>query len=188
MSDFLETTLPKIATPVDRLGLSASYWPGKAAVHKALDEGLNYFFLFGFDRQMVKALREALPREREPYVYIWWQQDLRRTLEKRLRQLRTDYIDVFHFLGIMKPREFTARVRDDLEALRQDGRVRAVAISCHDRKFATQLAADGTLDAIMIRYNAAHRGAVRQGPLVGDEMRFMREFGDAVCRQYKWFM
>jgi aryl-alcohol dehydrogenase-like predicted oxidoreductase len=269
MTSFLETTLPKIATPVHRLGLSASYWPGKAAVHKALDEGLNYFFLFGFDRQMVKVLREALPRERERYVvatgaynYIWWHQDLRRTLEKRLRQLRTDYIDVFHFLGIMKPREFTARVRDDLEALRQDGRVRAVAISCHDRKFAAQLAVDGVLDAIMIRYNAAHPGAEQdifphlegkpagvigytatrwsyllrrprgwpkdgrvptagmcyrfvlsnpqvnvcltaprnqkqleeniaaagQGPLAEDEMGFMREFGDAVYRQYKWFM
>jgi aryl-alcohol dehydrogenase-like predicted oxidoreductase len=269
MTNFLETTLPKIATPVYRLGLSASYWPGKAAVHKALDEGLNYFFLFGIDRQMVKVLREALPRERERYVlatgaynYIWWHQDLRRTLEKRLRQLRTDYIDIFHFLGIMKPREFTARVRDDLEALRQDGRVRAVAVSCHDRKFAARLAADGVLDAIMIRYNAAHRGAeqdifphlegkpagvvsytatrwsyllrrprgwpkdgrvptagmcyrfvlsnphvnlcltaprnqkqleeniaaVRQGPLAEDEMGFMREFGDAVYRQYKWFM
>ena len=69
MGNFLETTLPKIATPVHRLGLAASYWPGKAAVHKALDEGLNYFFLFGFDRQMVKVLREALPRERERFSH-----------------------------------------------------------------------------------------------------------------------
>jgi aryl-alcohol dehydrogenase-like predicted oxidoreductase len=30
--------------------------------------------------------------------------------------------------------------------------------------------------------------AVRQGPLPEDEMAFMREFGDAVYRQYKWFM
>jgi aryl-alcohol dehydrogenase-like predicted oxidoreductase len=32
-------------------------------------------------------------------------------------------------------------------------------MSCHDRKFAGQLAADGELDVLMIRYNAAHRGA-----------------------------
>jgi aryl-alcohol dehydrogenase-like predicted oxidoreductase len=166
MDEFLRTTLPRIATPIHRLGLSASYWPGKAAIYRALDEGLNYFFLYGFDRQMVTTLRDVLPRERERYVvatgaynYIWWRQDLRRALEKRLQQLRTDYIDVFQFLGVMKPAEFTARVRDQLEELRHDGRVRSVAISCHDRKFAAELAANGTLDTIMIRYNAAHRGA-----------------------------
>jgi aryl-alcohol dehydrogenase-like predicted oxidoreductase len=30
--------------------------------------------------------------------------------------------------------------------------------------------------------------ALRQGPLDEEEMRFMREFGDAVHRQAKWFM
>jgi aryl-alcohol dehydrogenase-like predicted oxidoreductase len=32
-------------------------------------------------------------------------------------------------------------------------------MSCHDRKFAGELAAQGALDVFMIRYNAAHRGA-----------------------------
>ncbi len=115
---------------------------------------------------MTGALREVLPRNREKYVvatgaynYIVWAADLRRTLEKRLRQLRTDYIDVFEFMGVMKPRQFTPRVREQLAELREDPRVGSVAISCHDRKFAASLAADRTLDAIMIRYNAAHRGA-----------------------------
>jgi predicted aldo/keto reductase-like oxidoreductase len=30
--------------------------------------------------------------------------------------------------------------------------------------------------------------AIRHGPLSEDEMRFMREFGDAVYRANKWFM
>ena len=29
---------------------------------------------------------------------------------------------------------------------------------------------------------------VRRGPLAEDEMRFMREFGDAVYRRGQWFM
>ena len=164
--DFFRATVGKLPAPVFRLGLSASYRPGKRVIHQAIDEGINYFFLYGFDTQMTSVLREVLPRARDKYVvatgaynYIYGAQDLRRTLEKRLRQLRTDYIDVFEFLGVMKPREFTPRVRAQIEELRQDPRVGAVAMSCHDRKFAAQLAADGTLDAIMIRYNAAHRGA-----------------------------
>ena len=46
-----------------------------------------------------------------------------------------------------------------MQAVRESGLVRAVSISTHDRKFAVQLAREGVLDAMMIRYNAAHRGA-----------------------------
>ena len=164
--DFLHAPLGGISDGVFRLGLAASYWPGKKAIYKALDEGVNYFFFFGFDIQMIRVLRDVLRTNREKYVvatgaynYIWAHQNLRRTLEKRLRQLRTDYIDVFHFLGVMKPGEFAGRVQDELAALRADSRVRGVSISCHDRRFAGELAAAGALDALMIRYNAAHRGA-----------------------------
>jgi aryl-alcohol dehydrogenase-like predicted oxidoreductase len=164
--DFLHTTLGKIATPVFRLGLAATYRPGKRTIYKALDEGINYLFYFGIDTHMTSVLREVVKSRRDRYViatgaynYIWWQQDLRRTLERRLRQIGTDYIDVFHFLGVMKPKEFTPRVREQLEAVRRSGLVRAVSLSTHDRKFAADLAAEGAIDAMMIRYNAAHRGA-----------------------------
>lgn len=115
---------------------------------------------------MIGVLRQVLKHQREKYVvatgaynYIWGYQNLRRTLEKRLRQLGTDYIDVFHFLGVARRNQFNERVRAELEELRADPRVRGVSISTHDRKLAGELAAQGTLDAMMIRYNAAHRGA-----------------------------
>ncbi len=164
--DFLHTTLGRTGVDVCRLGLSASYRPGKKTIYKALDEGINYFFCYGIDAQMIKVLREVLQRDREKYVvatgaysYWWWHQDLQRALEKRLRQLRTDYIDVFHFLGVARRKLFTQCAQDQLAAIREDDRVRAVAISTHDRQLAGELAAQGSLDAIMIRYNAAHRGA-----------------------------
>jgi aryl-alcohol dehydrogenase-like predicted oxidoreductase len=164
--DFLQSTLGRTGLPVHRLGLSASYRPGERTVERALDEGINYCFCFGLDWQMIRVLRRLPPSRREQvvigtgaYNYIWWGQDLVKTLEKRLRQLRTDHIDVFHYLGVMKPKEMTPRVLDQLAQLRADPRVGAVSISCHDRKYAGQLAAAGTLDCLMIRYNAAHRGA-----------------------------
>ncbi len=267
--DFLRGTLGKLGTPVCRLGLSASYRPGRAVIHKAFDEGLNYFFFYGFDTHMTRAIREMPRAQREQcvlatgaYNLIVGHTNLRRTLEKRLRQTGADRIDVFHFLGVMKPKQFTPRVREELQAVRESGLVRAVSMSCHDRKFAAQLAREGTLDAIMIRYNAAHRGAeneifpqlgdssaavisytatrwgyllrrprgypkearvptagmcyrfalsnpavhvclmapsnarqfeanlaeVRRGALAGDDMAFMRTFGDVVYGNYKYFM
>ena len=166
MDSFLSTTLGSTGIPVHRLGLSASYRPGKSTVHRALDEGINYFFCYGFDTQMTRVIREMSPQERDrivvatgAYSYWWTHQDLKKTLERRLRQLRTDYIDVFHFLGVARRKLLTPAVRDQLAELRADSRVRAVAISTHDRALAGELAAEGALDALMIRYNAAHRGA-----------------------------
>lgn len=151
---------------VFRLGLSATYRPGTAAIREALDAGVNFLFCFGWDRQMIRIVREMSAAQREQcviatgaYNYIWAHQDLRKTLEKRLRQLRTDYIDIFLFLGVMKPDHFPAAMREQLRRLKEGGRVRAVGMSCHDRRFAGQLAAARELDVLMVRYNAAHPGA-----------------------------
>jgi aryl-alcohol dehydrogenase-like predicted oxidoreductase len=151
---------------VHRLGLSATYRPGKRTIYKALDDGLNYFFFFGFETQMTSVLRDVLRHKRQNYVVatgaynlLWGHPNLRRTLEKRLRTLRTDYIDVFLFLGVTKENHFTQHVREELYRFREEGKVRAVGISTHNRKFAGKLADEGALDVIMMRYNAAHRAA-----------------------------
>ena len=266
---FTDTILGRTNMKVFRLGLSSSYWPGKKAIYRAIDEGVNFFFGFGIDRQILTVLRDVMKSNRDKFIvstgaynYIFGYQNIRRTLERRLKRLRTDYIDAFLFLGVTKSKEFPERARDEMVRLREDGKVRAIGMSCHDRKFAGKLAAEGALDVLMIRYNAAHRGAeqeifpfcpahnpgivsytatrwtyllrrprgwlkngrvptagecyrfalsnpsvhvtltaprnekqlveniaaVRQGPLVEEDLRFMKDFGDAVYRQYKWFM
>lgn len=254
---------------VTPLGLSTSYWPGKKTVNAAVEEGINLFFAFGFDLQMRRVLRELLPRHRDKFVlvtgaynYIWRAQDVRKALEKRLRQFNTDYIDVFLFMGVMKPAEFTPKVLEDLLKVKEEGKVRAIGLSCHDRTFLGTLAASGDVNTLMLRYNAAHRGAerdifpqlaahnpgvisytatrwtyllrrpktwpkgaripkagecyrfvlsnshvhsvltaprnerqlreniaaVQKGPLDEEDMKFMREFGDAVYNRKQWFM
>ncbi len=153
---------------VTRLGLAATYRPGRKTVYDALDAGVNLFFCFGWDNQMTSVLRELPPRRREEcvivtgaYHLIWTSLNLRRSLEKRLRQLNTDYIDAFLLLGVPRRRYFTARMREELAEIRTDSRVRGVGVSTHDRGLAAELATGGEIDALMIRYNAAHPGAER---------------------------
>jgi aryl-alcohol dehydrogenase-like predicted oxidoreductase len=164
--DFLETTLGATGLRVRRLGLSATYRPGKKTIYKALDEGLNFFFFFGIDTQMTGVLRDVLRHDREKYVVctgaynlLLGHPNMRRSLEKRLRQLGTDYIDAFLFLGVTKPKHFTSHVREELCRFREEGKVKGIGLSTHHRKFAGELAAQGAVDVLMIRYNAAHRGA-----------------------------
>ncbi len=163
---FSEAVLGRSGIPVHRLGLSASYFPGKKAIYHALDSGVNFFFCYGWDVQMTHVLRDVFRTRRQElvvatgaYNLIWGHPNLRRSLEKRLRQLRTDYLDVFLFLGVLKRKQYSERITEELCKFREEGKVRSVGLSCHDRKFAGELAAQGQLDTFMIRYNAAHRGA-----------------------------
>ncbi|NIT55765.1 MAG: hypothetical protein GWN00_05865, partial [Aliifodinibius sp.] len=152
--------------PVHRVGLSATYRPGKQTIYRALDEGVNFFFAFGIDRQMIRGLREAMHHQRDrivlatgAYNLLIGYPNLRRTLGKRSRQFHTDYIDVFLFLGVTKPEHFPPRALEEMVRFREEGKVRAIGISTHDRNFAGKLASEGAVDVLMIRYNAAHRGA-----------------------------
>jgi len=166
--DFLHTTLGRTGIPIHRVGLSASYRPGTRVIRRAIDEGINLFFCFGIDNQMISVIREIPPAEREKFVLVtgaynllWGHPNLRRTLEKRLRQLRTDYVDVFLFLGVTKPGQMSDAVFEELGRFKEEKKVRAFGLSTHDRKFAGALSRQGMVDALMIRYNAAHRGAER---------------------------
>jgi aryl-alcohol dehydrogenase-like predicted oxidoreductase len=165
-SDFLNTTLGRTGRRVFRLGLSASYRPGRDAILSAIDRGVNYFFAYGFDSQMLTTLRDVFKTRRDElliatggYNWILWRSNLRTALENRLRQLNTDHIDVFMFLGVMKPEQFPESVCEEMVRFREEGKVRAIGVSTHDRKLAGELAQKGALDLLMIRYNAAHRGA-----------------------------
>jgi aryl-alcohol dehydrogenase-like predicted oxidoreductase len=166
LNDFTHTVLGNTGLNVHRLGLSASYYPGKKAIYRAIDVGLNLFFGYGFDVQMVSVMRDVLRHDRSRYVLttgvynlVWGYPNLRKSLERRLKQFGTDHIDIFMFLGVMKGKEFPEQAREELFKFREEGKVRFVGMSCHDRKFAGRLASEGSLDALMIRYNAAHRGA-----------------------------
>lgn len=167
--DFLHAELGSTGLKVNRIGLSASYRPGKKTIFKAVDEGLNYFFCFGIDNQMHAAMRDVLKHDREKFVIasgggnlIYTSQNLRKCLEKRLRQLKTDYLDIFLYLGVTKEKYFTPEVQDELYHLKDEGKVKYIGFSTHDRKLAGRMADEGALDVMMVRYNAAHRGAEKE--------------------------
>jgi aryl-alcohol dehydrogenase-like predicted oxidoreductase len=165
-ADFLHTTLGRTGLLVHRVGLSATYRPGSDTVRRAVEEGLNYFFGFGIDTQMTKVLREEMKGRREKFVVATGAYNLLlghphigRTLEKRLRQFGTDYIDVFMYLGVTRGKDFPPKLIEEFHKLKDTGKVRFIGLSTHAREFAGELAAQGLADVLMVRYNAAHRGA-----------------------------
>jgi predicted aldo/keto reductase-like oxidoreductase len=166
MNDFKHTILGRTGLIVHRLGLSATHRPGREAVRYAIDRGVNYFFCYGFDSQLTKTIRDLPPSEKDKlivstgaYNLLIGHPNLRRTLEKRLRQIGKDYIDVFLFLGVTQPKHLTDLVREEMIKFRDEGKVRFIGMSCHNRRFHGEEAKRGDLDVLMLRYNAVHRGA-----------------------------
>jgi predicted aldo/keto reductase-like oxidoreductase len=88
-------------------------------------------------------------------------------LRSVLNTLHTDYIDVLTLYYVEKSEEWQQLIGpggalEFCRAARRDGRVRRVGITSHQRRLAALMAGSELLDVLMIRYNAAHRGAERE--------------------------
>ncbi len=165
---FLHTTLPWRADPIHRLGLAGGFGLDGHGLRTAVEEhGLQYIYWTPHRRGLTGALRESLAADRERLVLAtgpttgFWGGNMRRFVEATLRRLKTEYLDILqlHWLGVTS--WWTDGTVDAMVALREEGKVRALGVSIHDRDRAGQLAADSPLDMLMIRYNAAHPGAER---------------------------
>ena len=86
-------------------------------------------------------------------------QQVRHSVENALRKLDTDYLDVFKLGWLGKTSWYTRGVVEELLKLKQEGKIRAIGASIHNRPRAGRLALNSDIDLFMIRYNAKHTGA-----------------------------
>ncbi len=164
--DFLHRDLPVVGKSAHRVGLAFSFGIDGAGTEAALAAGINYLFWGklrkGDQHAVVKA---ALKQDRERYVLAtgpwlgYFGGSIRRWAERTLRSFDIEYIDVFQLFWLGKAAAFTPSVQTELVKLREEGLVRAIGVSIHDRKRAGRLVDDSPLDMLMVRYNAAHPGA-----------------------------
>jgi aryl-alcohol dehydrogenase-like predicted oxidoreductase len=166
MNDPLVRDVPALRKQVFRLGLSGSFGIDEAGAREAL-ETVQYVFWTPTMKGLTGALRDVLRRDRERYVVAsgpllgFTRGSVRRAAESRLKALGVEYLDVFQLYWLSKMSAQTSAVEAELVKLREEGKVRAIGASIHDRPRAGRLAEDSIFDLLMIRYNAAHPGAER---------------------------
>jgi aryl-alcohol dehydrogenase-like predicted oxidoreductase len=167
---FLQTSAAAFGKPVCRLGL-ASRGDGRLSiddVHHALDRGVNFLNWPGTEDVLSRSIAALGPRRESVVVCA---QFSARTAAEAAIELRTilvalgtDYIDVLTFYYVEKswewdelcaPRGALGYCREACRA----GVVRRLGLTTHQRKLAAAVARSRALDLLMIRYNAAHRGA-----------------------------
>jgi aryl-alcohol dehydrogenase-like predicted oxidoreductase len=162
--EFAARAVPAMGKHLFRLGLSGSFGLDEAGAREGL-ERIQYVFWSPRMKGLTAALRDALAHDRGRYAVSagallgYTRGMVRRAAEAALRTLRTDYLDVFQLYWLGKMSAFTGAVQDELHRLREEGKVRAIGTSIHDRTRAGRLATDSIFDLLMIRYNAAHPGA-----------------------------
>lgn len=165
--DFLKKRiLGRTGLSVSRLGLAGGYGISASAVEKAFDEyGINYFYWSTPRRAgMREGLRSLVKRNREQIIIVLQSYDhigltLKRSIQKGLKTLEIDYVDVA-LLGAhhwYPPKRIINRALE----LKERGLVRFIAMSGHNRKLFGRIAKDrdSPIDIFMVRYNAVHRGA-----------------------------
>ena len=165
MADFRYRHIPALDKKAFRLGLAGNYGIDGPGIEEALDGPTNYLFWTPRMGKVTPALRRALARDRDRYIVAtgpttaWWGSNLRRFTEKALKTLNTDHLDILQMNWVGVTSSWKSATVEAMVRLREEGKVRALSVSIHDRKKAGELAADSPLDALMIRYNAAHPGA-----------------------------
>ncbi|MBW1869770.1 MAG: aldo/keto reductase [Deltaproteobacteria bacterium] len=163
-SDFSFRMLPVIEKRVFRMGIAGNYGLDSSDVEWAAEQGANYWVWGASFKKVTAGIKEVIGKNREKNVvallgwgFFGWQ--IRKSVEKALQKLNTDYLDVFKLGWLGRTSFYSQGVVDSLLKLKQEGKIKAIGTSIHDRKRAGQLALDSELDLLMIRYNAKHTGA-----------------------------
>jgi predicted aldo/keto reductase-like oxidoreductase len=168
--------------PVTRLGLATRGNTSLSAADVALavERGVNYLNWCGYDDGIAQAVRGKLIERNR--VALAMQLDARdgasaqRELEDAFRTLGTHRIDVVTFYYVERKREWEQIASRNgalqvLEMEKQNARVGLIGLTTHQRKLAAEVAEEKKIDLLMVRYNAAHRGAEQDVFTVTERLR-----------------
>lgn len=164
----LGDSLPKAC----RLGFATrgNTHPEPEDLHLALERGVNYWNWCGREDGMSLAIRELGKQRSEVIIATqsgtsdWSRDSQRREVDRLLKTLQIDNIDVLTLYYVESDDEWNRIVGVDgaMKALieaKEQGLLKKIGLTSHQRPLAAKWLAEGHLDLLMIRYNAAHRGA-----------------------------
>jgi aryl-alcohol dehydrogenase-like predicted oxidoreductase len=133
----------------------------QSVVERAADVGINFFdtargYQGGNNERMVGAALKA----RRKQVFISSKTSARTGadalahLEASLRELGTDYLDVWNLHGRSRPEELTDELLEVQQKARQQGKIRFAGISTHNLADMMQaVIKTGKLDVVVFTYN-----------------------------------
>ena len=170
MLELLPTTiLGRTGLRVTRLGIGGAYSTTPEPYRQALDCGVNYvdvarLYLEGKNEAIIG---EAIVGRRHDLVLatktiVRDAVGARKDLEISLRDLRTDYLDIWQMHGIGSRRELETILApggamETAYKAREQGLVRFIGVTGHDWQVLYETLATGLFDTVLCWYNCAMR-------------------------------
>jgi predicted aldo/keto reductase-like oxidoreductase len=160
-------------TPVCRLGLATR---GNSHLRRddvllSLEHGINYWNWCGYEDGMSQAVRELGSRRKDVIIAMQLsarsEKEADRELGNALDALKTSYMDIITFYYVESAQEWQEIVRAGgtfaaMKKAQQRGLLRMLGLTTHQRRLAGDILRSRLLDLLMVRYNAAHRGAEKE--------------------------
>src|SRR5690349_6498149 len=170
---FLRRGADAFGKPVCRLGLASHAGTdlAPADIIHALDRGVNFLNWAGDEDVFSRTIANLGPRRQAVIICVQFAArsatDAAEELDSLLATLHTDYVDVLTLYYVESAEEWRTLIAPDgavpfCQEARRTGRVRRLGVTTHQRPLGAEMARSGLLDLLMIRYNAAHRGAERE--------------------------
>lgn len=173
IAPFLRRPASSLGGPGCRLGLATRGGTALTAVdvHRAIERGIDFLNWPAREDGLSRAIGELGPKRQDVIVSVQFEARSAEAaaieLQWMLKTLGTDYIDLLTFYYVESAGEWSEIIGpggalEYCRAAQRDGLIRRLGLTTHQRPLAAEIAHGGLLDALMIRYNAAHRGAERE--------------------------
>lgn len=155
-------TLGRTGLKVTPLGFGCGYTGDSSVVERAVDLGINYFdtaraylqgncermlgIALGSKRKQIVLSTKSLASEKEAAL---------KDLDTSLRELKTDYIDIWYCHDKPSPDKVTDGMIEAQRIAKQQGKVRFSGLSMHSnqQQMLPWLAKNGVFDVVMTGYN-----------------------------------
>ena len=155
-------TLGRTGLKVSAVGFGCMITSDASVIERAAEAGINYFdtargYQGGNNERMVGAALKS----RRKQVYISTKthgaskQAALADLETSLRELGTDYVDVWYLHAIGNPSQLTDEALEAQQTAKQQGKARFVGLSTHSNQAEVIQAAirTGKIDVVLAAYN-----------------------------------
>jgi hypothetical protein len=161
-------TLGKTGLKVTGVGFGIGFVPDPELVTRALDMGINYYDtsrVYGDSEKIFGGIIKGRQRDR---IIIATKSPSRKKdailkdLDTSLKELGTDYVDIWHLHARDNPAQIPDEAIEGLEEGKKSGKARFVGFSCHDpNNMADFVIKSGKFDVIQTTYSFAIGGIYR---------------------------
>ena len=165
-------TLGKTGLKITAVSMGVMNCSDPAVLQRAFDLGINFFdtadcYMRGHNEEMVGKVFEGR-RDKvhiETKVHPGDEKKMRASVERSLRRLRTDYVDLLVWHGHHKTEEVSnPALFDFMGKMKKEGKARFTGFSAHSNMAALlkEAAKTGGHDVALVSYNFTHSKALKE--------------------------